>query len=450
MRFLNWALERIKRVPDKFLMHFFLACLIAFGLELGADRLVESGSNESSPAAQSVFDVSRVYQGLVTIGPRQPISHFTTIVEIDPERDRDPLAVGNTSLCRQREFIAKLLQVVASARPAVIVLDKYFDSTKCRGDQTEKDETQALLTALECIAHEVPIVSGVDATPMKEARSAFDPGFDPFGSGPLFRLAIVNLDKDTRRLPLQWKLDKPDKTGKPDEAAKRVDDILARTDQGRSLALQTAIQFDPHIQDKNPRLERMIDQGENPYISFLEKEKFARFRAGEVLCLVANVREDPASQCDKVERVHPERPPVTLRDLNHQIVIVGERAPREDIHASVIGEVPGFYLQANYIEALLDDRVFRVARPLINYVFGFCIFAAFEFIVLTHEKKPLRAVAWVVVLLAVSLVILFLAAVHLGYYLNPATVGLLAIAINLGHLTIAYFQEKEDPHKEEA
>jgi CHASE2 domain-containing sensor protein len=434
MLFLHWARERIKRVPSKFWMQFLLACVIAFGLELGADWLVEGGSHESSPAAQSVFDVSRVYRGLLSIGPRQPISHFTTIVEIDPDPNQDPLSVGNTSLCRQREFIAKLLEVVASANPAAIVLDKYFDSSKCQGDQTEKDETQVLLSALESLSRQVPIVSGVDATPVEGPRPAPDPRF---AIGSLFRLAIVNLDRDTRRLPLEWKLDKKDA------------DILARTGGGRSLALQTAMQFDPHIQDKNARLKRMIDQGENPYISFLDEEKFATFYAGEILCLSDKIRSESTAQCGKVKPLYKGSPPATLRDLAHQIVIVGERAPREDIHASVIGEVPGFFLQANYIEALLDDRVFRVAHPLFNYALGFLIFAVFEYILLTNEKKPLRAIAWAALLLVMSLVILFLAAVHLGYYLNPATVSLLAIAINVGHLIIGYFEEKEDPRKKE-
>jgi len=432
MRFVTSAIERIQRVPYTFWVQFLSACIAAFLLEQAADWLVEKDSHETSQVAQSVFDISAVYQRLVTMGPRPPISHYTTIVEIDPEPEKDPLAVGYTSLCRQRAFLASLLEAVAKASPAVIVLDKYFDSSKCEGDEKEKEDTAKLERALCLLAPQVPLVWGVDATPAEGHSRGTDTILAPPCAASLFHLAIVNLDRDTRRLPLHWT-----KAGK---------DIKDRTNDGWSLALRTAQQFDPNLLSKYRRLNTMVDRAENPYISFLKADQFAHLYAGEVLCLSEDYKKDP--RCDKLPR-RASGPP-RLQDLSHQIVVIGERAEREDNHNSIIGEVPGFYLQANYIEALLDDRVFRPVHPLINYILGFLIFAAFEYILVNYSEKWWLALILIAALLVVSVIVLYLAVVHLGYYLNPATVGLLAIGIALGHLAIARSEGHGEPETAEA
>jgi len=427
MRFVTSAVERIRRIPYAFWAQFLAACLIAFFLERASDWLVEQDAHETSQVAQSVFDVSSVYRGLVTAGPRSAFSHYTTIVEIDPKYD--PLAVDYTSLCRQRAFLASVLDAVAKASPAVIVLDKYFDSTKCAGDEKEKEDTNKLERALCLLAPQVPVVWGVDATP----REGHSPGTDTILAPPcaasLFHLAVVNLDLDTRRLPLHWT-----------EAGKGIRD---RTNDGWSLALRTAQQFDSSILNKNRRLNTLVDLAENPYISFLKTDQFTSLYAGEVLCLSEGYKKD--ERCDKM-------PPRTsrLQELSHQIVVIGERTEREDNHNSAIGEVPGFYLQANYIEALLDNRLFRPVHPLINYAFGLLIFAAFEYILLTYSHKWWLALIWIAALLVGTLLILYFAAVHLGYYLNPATVSLVAIGIALGHLVIERFERQGESKAEEA
>lgn len=423
-------LERMRRVPYNFWAQFVAACIVAFLIEQAADRLVEADSHTTSEVAQSIFDVSGVYQQLVTAGPRQPVPRYTALIEIDPDKDR--LSIDTTSLCRQRKLIATLIQIAASANAAVIVLDKYFDGSKCQVADADKKDTNDLEYALFLLAPKVPIVSGIDATPPKEHhRPELSPALTPTGKDSLFRLAVVNLDTDTRRLPLRWKLE-------PGDA-----EIKEYTNDGWSLALQSAERFDRDILAKNLQFKEMVAQRENPYISFLREDQFTQFYAGEILCLAPEkVPKDwvPANwqdQCSKVPPHAPRKNPGSLRDLDHRIVIIGERAVREDIHNSAIGEVPGFYLHANYIEALLDDRVFRPVYPLVNYFFGFLIFAAFEYILINNLHRPFWAVFKVVLLLGGTLLGLYLVATLFGYYLNPATVGLLAIAINLGHLAIA-------------
>lgn len=98
MRYVTSVLERIRRVPYKFWVQFLSACVLAFILEQAADRVVEATSHETSAVSQSIFDISGVYERLVTTGPRRPISRYTTIIEIDPDPKLDPLVVLQESV----------------------------------------------------------------------------------------------------------------------------------------------------------------------------------------------------------------------------------------------------------------------------------------------------------------------------------------------------------------
>ena len=91
-------------------------------------------------------------------------------------------------------------------------------------------------------------------------------------------------------------------------------------------------------------------------------------------------------------------------------------------------------LQANYVEALLDQRFFEPAHPIFNYLLGFVIFLIFDYILLIYEHNVVQAVGGVLVLGIVSVGLLYLLIMHLGWYLNPAAVSLLAIVIKLSHL----------------
>lgn len=424
MNLIRLVFDRLRRVRREFWIHFLSACILAFLLEQVADHAVNEDKNGDSVLAQSVLDIGGIYQQLVTTGPRKPIPHYTVVVEIDPKKD--PLSVDiYAGLCQQRAFLASILGVVAAANPAVIVLDKYFDTTRCAASDEEKNLNSKLVQAWTVASRQVPIISGEYRSPTVSTPPA---GFYPTPPS-MFHLGILNLDRDTRRLPLRWILPLQDAP------------LSARTDRGSTLALEAALQYDHHILSKNERMRVMVNRGENPYISFLKPDQFVHFYAGEVQCMSPS--PELSAGCSEVRRRLPRQEAPSLRDLNHEIVVIGERDVRQDNYHSIVGEIPGFYLWANYIEAALDDRLFRPVHPLINYGLGFLIFAVFELILLQNHDQPLRAIAFVLCLLAGTTVALYLVVVHFGYYLNPATVGLFAIFINLGHL--AFANERHQP-----
>src|SRR5271165_7019645 len=99
---------------------YVLALAIPFSLENAADILGLNTGRSKSPLVSPVF----LYQWAVTQGPRKPRAHFVRLVMIDPRTE--PAAVTANEDCAKRDFVARLLQTVAAANPAVIVLDMYY------------------------------------------------------------------------------------------------------------------------------------------------------------------------------------------------------------------------------------------------------------------------------------------------------------------------------------
>jgi len=161
------------------------------------------------------------------------------------------------------------------------------------------------------------------------------------------------------------------------------------------------------------RLNDLKATKENPYASMIPKERFAVFTAADVLCADGTAK---AAFKACAERKAGAANPSYLRG---RIVIVGETGVDVDHHdTSVIGRVPGTVVQANYVEALLDGRLFVPAPSWIDYVVGFLVFMALE--------ASLRGRNWWLSLAKVALVVggTFLAlsftARELGYYIDPA------------------------------
>src|SRR5262249_29990750 len=129
----------------------------------------------------------------------------------------------------------------------------------------------------------------------------------------------------------------------------------------------------------NSRLKKMYEQDTYPYVGFLSEAIFSRhsYSALEILCgPTANTKTD-WRYCD----AGVNGPAQSLRG---RIVIIGEDNPSIDRHRIVIGSVPGLLVQANHVEALLDERVFP-SPPWMNYTCGFAIFVAFELALLVES-----------------------------------------------------------------
>ena len=119
--------------------------------------------------------------------------------------------------------------------------------------------------------------------------------------------------------------------------------------------------------------------------------------------------------------------------IQGRVVVVGEDFSDIDRHETVVGDIPGYILQANYVESLLDDRVIRPAPQLLNLLTGLMVFAGFEYLAWRYHHHRVKAFA---ALLVGTALIIYLSVTLLGYYLNPVTISVIAVLLRIGDLAI--------------
>lgn len=432
--------DHFRRLGWRFWIGFLVACVIVEGGEFLADRALESA--DEGAVAHTLFGAAGIYQRAVNM-PRSPIDRYTAIVEINPKDDTPDVSQHN--VCDEREFVATLIERIASASPALIAIDKYFGRDTCK---TNVAGTRHLIQTIANTRMTLPVIVGLHAAELtaeqqRQARatSALDPplSFGDGSDGGLREAGLLNIAHDNRQLPLEWLV-----YGEPDDPPNRKDPLQLDT-----LAFAVAKAFDPHLLDKSPRLKRILDEGEQPFIGFIGKQDFryTHFYAGDVVCGPGRVRPSDVTNCLAGKRPAPV-------DLRNKIVLIAENDSSEDVdvHESVIGKVPGFYLQANYIEGLLDDRYYPSAGRFADYGFGFLFLFAMELILVVYEEEPLSAVMWIAGLIVLGFALIFLVTMNLRVYLNPVPVAGVAILIKSGHIifgSLAKFAKKREEAKQE-
>ncbi|MEO8346860.1 MAG: CHASE2 domain-containing protein [Betaproteobacteria bacterium] len=411
-------LAPLRKLDRRFWLTLVFACILAEGGELVFDRWILAGE-EHAEFKTSVFTALGGYQRVVT-APRQPVVRHVSIVEIDPQKDIR--TISDQNVCAEREFLAQLLLRIEAARPALIVVDKAFGRDVCPDDPKG---TLDLIKAVQDIrGRHISVVVGRDITIVKAAadgansqKSVITPSLS-FGSGDQSSAeGIIRIAADNRQLPLQWPvyLD-ANETGKSS---------LVERD---TLALAVAKLYDRHLLEKSPRLKQLIASGEQPFIGFLETEKFkaSHFYASHVLCGPAGPTVANWRSCAEGNSSPP--------DLKNRIVLIAENDPERDEHDSIVGRIPGFYLQANYIEALLDDRYYRPGGLVLDLGFSFLFLLGLELILIVYDHQPIHAVVLVSLLALATYLVLYLVILHLGVYIDPWPIAATAILIKLLHL----------------
>ncbi|HEV8037797.1 MAG TPA: CHASE2 domain-containing protein [Bryobacteraceae bacterium] len=390
---------------------FLVACVLSFGFEQWLERGIESG--ESAGIAQAAFTFSGVYQKIVAAS-RIPIPRYTAVVEIDPERD--PGSVSMLELCRQRQMMAVLIRRIAAAMPSVIVVDKFFGESACPGDINP-----VLIAALTEVNAKIPVVVG------RRVSVGEGPYLEPSPlSGLGLRDAIVNIDPDTRKLPLKWQVFR----SKDDKDHERA------TISRETLALTAAQAYAKgKLELEHPQLAKLLDPVRDPYISFLNPDQFKPYRwlAGFVLCGREVKPGEDATACPGS--------PGELAALSGKIVVIGEIGRDLDMKSTVVGTIPGVYLQANFIEALLDDRYYEDA-PVLSYVFAFLFLAAIEAILMVVRKSRAKRLGAIAIVVLAMLFLLYIAISDFHWYVNPVPFIALALLIRALAAKLPYFRAR--------
>lgn len=397
-----------------FALPFLLACMVVFLLERGAEYVISPEGQSQSDLAEPFFNLSGLYQRLVTAGPRKPVQKFTVLIDDNPSHDAyyAQLSGGVLELCQRRAALATLLWKIASADPAVIVLDKAFRRKQC---PAADPGTQALQAAIATLSTRIPFVVG---RRIDRSDWSMYPSLEfPHDGAHLLQEGVIEFDPDTKRLPLRW-------------ATRLRNTASTAWEWSETLSLRAAEAYDERLQDKYPRLKDLLrgptampGEATHPYVSFLNVGQLSVYTPGEILC------GSSAARC--------QQRPAALRNLRAKIVLVGENS-EDDLHLSVIGEVPGFVLHANYIEALLDQRYFNPA-PWLDYVLGFAIFSLIM-LGLDFEKFTATLVWWALSL-GIAYLLVYFIIMHMGYYVNPVAVSMLALLFNFTHLLFSRLKQ---------
>ncbi len=407
-----------RSLGHKFWLTFFLACGLAIGAEVLIEKLLHSTHDPGFAA--SIVTATGLYQRIVT-KPRHPVIKYTTIVEINSELDIPTISSSN--VCAQRAFLARLLWRISDASPSMIVIDKYFGRDSCSLDD---DGTRALVRAVQEIRRRHPLVVGVRVKELRSGQrgaSYIEPSLDFGKTAPPPQEGILNIARDNRKLPLQWRV-----YSSAEEATSSAP--ITRD----TLALTVAKLHDPKLFLKYPKLEQMLAHGAQPFIGFLRPEAFglSHMYASEVLCGQRLAKDEKWQDCEKTKT-----DPGILRN---RIVLIGENDGDRDQHVSILGRIAGLYLQGNYIEALLDDRYYAAGGAVLDYGFAFLFLLCLELILIVCHGQIVRAIIMIVGLLTLTCLILYLILMFLHVYIDPLPVSLTGVVIKILHLASAYAQ----------
>ena len=146
---------------------------------------------------------------------------------------------------------------------------------------------------------------------------------------------LDRLDCDTRKVPVLWR-----------GRLYAEDGSITPSSKIPTICLAASRAFDNTM---DQRLTTAIRRKQNPFTSFVAEGTFRPVNAEDILT-------GPVSR--------------DRWNLACKIVVIGDYSDRS--HDSVLGPMPGYVLQANYIESLLDDRYFfglgRLWTPIGTFV----------------------------------------------------------------------------------
>jgi CHASE2 domain-containing sensor protein len=326
----------------------------------------------------------RVYQFVNdNTTPHPPRPKRTAVVLIGNEEYWNGPLAGRVPL--KRNYLADLLLKLDAANPEVIALDVDLSSRLSDTYSGEyATETKQLLEAINTVSHNRSVILGEGIKPTSTGEKRYEPvstiydGYD-FGTGRVGR-GYISLPYDIRRIAL----------------AQRARDE-SQIDSFASAIVRS-------VDDKAIIDAQDSEHSDLPYGTFIDPEKFPTRSAAYVL----NADTETLK-----------------KEFEFKIVLIGgawqklgfELGPKNDGHFSPLGEIYGVFIHANYIEALLDSRIYK---PM-GEIWGTSIEIAFSFILalfLSLQVKLYQKVIFAAVLCVVMIVISYFTLQNLGIFFD--------------------------------
>jgi hypothetical protein len=277
----------------------------------------------------------RLYDPIAERGVRAAGSPRVAIVQIvQPDLLED--------VCASRAFLTRLVPDLAMLGAQVVMIDKYYSRSSCDNEAINMPFQSALESS------SIPVVVGEpsDALPAGTnaagclAKAPDGMGFRP---GTSVLQGLTRLNADTLKIPIRWPIFDATKTPSTQLAAA----------QGDTLSFVAAQAADPGIETRG-MLPKFISSAVDPYTTFIDLPTISEMTA---LC---SAEHDPVVINGKtIDCTKSRRPPRDLtadhQSLLGKVVAVGDISD-DDMQNFPGGNKPGVYLQANYVESLLDQR----------------------------------------------------------------------------------------------
>jgi hypothetical protein len=357
---------------------------------------------------------AKLYNPVAEWAVHHTSSPQVALVYIDPQTE--PAEVL-TNTCASRLFLAKLIGDLNLLRANVIVVDKYYSQNACPDQATNATFVAALA------ASSAPIVVGRSTHALADSSKLA--GCMGLSQGmsfpPNVRTGLTRLNADLLRIPLRWPvfddLDHPNAT--PAAAPEAA---------GDTLSLVAAKAQWPDI-ESSQLMPKLLETGDHPYTTFINLPNIHAMTAvctAEANPVYADGTPVPCDQ--KKWRQDPRSIDGKSLNLMGKVVVVGDISDNDmqpfakELPPFPAGQVPGVYLQANYVESLLEQR-FLTKTPLWITLLLLAVFTVGVFgIYWAHDKEgkplltPRKALIAGLILLAVMTLLGFGLLLALNYY----------------------------------
>jgi CHASE2 domain-containing sensor protein len=416
----------------------WIVCLLAVAVYFESPRkqspdskceLSENGGIDEKSASQ--------YVSLVSVGNPDIRSRRVTVIYL---REAEDSAKVINNVCEQRWYLSRLVETLAADGATAIVFDKFFGSDSCvANDQGTKDLISAVQTS------RIPVIVGVAThTPALDKQNvclivseSLDFGSKKDANGqpssePAVRVGFTRSNNDPRKIPINWYAYDSDHAFAAHEPP---------ADRIPTLSYAAATLVDKGLSSES-RLRKLRMAGQHPFTSFILPENLSQTTALNVLCNGPHRAEIIArygtNGCLK-------RAPSD--EIFGKIILVGEDVSGKDRHQLLGHEVAGAYLQANYIESLLDSRYLRPAGAAWDFALfaGWLIFLYVIFWIQPEVALVVSVLMGLCVKFAIVQIVVF-------YKVYPDVwvqqLGVIALVLRYvdarGHRLVAYFEKSKE------
>jgi hypothetical protein len=399
--------------------------MLAIWFEIPHPRRTLNTDCELVPDEDSEMS-AKAYGERVAGGYRDRDLRSLRVTTIALRGDTGPASVLN-NVCEQRWYVAKLIERLGDEAVAEIVMDKYFSPRSC---SVNDPGTLALVSAVRAFRGPIVAAAATHAAESdpKKACLILSPSLD-FGkkpnsidgksNKPAVYTGISRLNADVRKIPLFWYVYKSDESFTNHEDPS---DVFMDT-----LPYAAAILVDARLgQDKRLKVVR----------ANVEPDSLAHLDALDFLCSGPSRMEIESRYsvtCGLRKQVDPS-------SVGGQVVVIGEDAPGKDRHLLFGRDVPGMYLQANYIESLLVGHYLRPLGDVWNMV-TLVVWVTLLYL-LFWRLQPELALLVCVAIAAFAWYGLKQLVAWNGFYLDawPRHLGVIALALKYievrGHATV--------------